>query len=106
MHKASRDSTLNGKSLTGMLTEWQLSSKYPSSSSTQPEGMLDQQRCLPRGGGGYSIFSAYVGSDPASTVHPPKNIRNFKHPKKIFEFFFALEDKNGGCLYFVMSSVS
>ena len=36
-------------------------------------------------GVGYSIFSAYVGSDPASTVHPPKNIRNFKHPKKIFE---------------------
>ena len=38
-----------------------------------------------RGGGGTLIFSAYVGSDPASTVHPPKNIRNFKHPKKIFE---------------------
>ena len=36
--------------------------------------------------GGYSHFSSYVGSDPASTVHPPpppkkkKNIRNFKHP--------------------------
>ena len=40
----------------------------------------------PRGGGGYSIFSAYVGSDPASTVHP-KNIRNLKHPQKIFEIF-------------------
>ena len=37
------------------------------------------------GGGGTLIFSAYVGSDPTSTVHPPKNIRNFKHPKKIFE---------------------
>ena len=35
--------------------------------------------------GGTLIFSAYVGSDPVSTVHPPKNIRNFKHPKKIFE---------------------
>ena len=46
MHNASRDATLNGKSLTGMLTEWQLSSKYPSSSSTQPEGVLEQQRCL------------------------------------------------------------
>ena len=30
------------------------------------------------------LFSPYVGSGPASTVHP-KNIRNFKHPKKIFE---------------------
>ena len=38
-----------------------------------------------QGGGGYSNFSAYVGSDPASTVHQKKNIRNFKHPKKIFE---------------------
>ena len=37
------------------------------------------------GGGGYSNFSAYVGSEPASTVHPQKNIRNFKHPKEIFE---------------------
>ena len=35
--------------------------------------------------GGTLIFSAYVGSDPASTVHPPKNVRNFKHPQKIFE---------------------
>ena len=34
------------------------------------------------GGGGTLIFSAYVGSDPVSTVHPPKNIRNLKHPKK------------------------
>ena len=33
------------------------------------------------GGGGTLIFSTYVGSDPASTVHP-KNIWNFKHPKK------------------------
>ena len=38
-----------------------------------------------RSQGGTLIFSAYVGSDPASTVHPKKNIRNFKHPKKIFE---------------------
>ena len=49
------------------------------------------------GGGGYSIFSAYVGSDPASTVHPPKNIRNFKHPKKIFEIFTT--QKNIPILY-------
>ena len=39
----------------------------------------------PGGGGGTLIFSAYVGSDPAPALHPPKNIRNFKHPKKIFE---------------------
>ena len=36
-------------------------------------------------GGGTLIFSSYVGSVPASTAHPQKNIRNFKHPKKIFE---------------------
>ena len=35
-------------------------------------------------GGGALILSPYVGSGPASTVHP-KNIRNFKHPKKINE---------------------
>ena len=35
--------------------------------------------------GGTLIFSAYVRSDPASTVHPQKNVRNFKHPQKIFE---------------------
>ena len=39
----------------------------------------------PRGGGGTLIFSAYVGSDPTSTLHRKKNIRNFKHPKKIFK---------------------
>ena len=40
---------------------------------------------MPPGGEGTLIFSTYVGSGPASTVHPPKNIRNFKHPQKIFE---------------------
>ena len=40
---------------------------------------------LPQGGGGgILIFSAYVGSDPASSVHPKKNIRNLEHSKKIF----------------------
>ena len=43
------------------------------------------------GGGGTLIFSAYVGSDPASTVHPKKyqkfealqkNIWIFCNPKK------------------------
>ena len=34
----------------------------------------------PRGGGGGTlIIPSYVGSGPASTLHP-KNIRNFKHP--------------------------
>ena len=44
------------------------------------------------GGGGTLIFSAYVGSDPASTVHPKKNIRNFKHPKKIFKIVATLKN--------------
>ena len=35
--------------------------------------------------GGTLIFSSYVSSGPASTVHP-KNIRNFKHPKKYLKF--------------------
>ena len=44
------------------------------------------------GGGGTLIFSSYVGSRPASTVHPkkyqefqasPKNIWNFSNPKNI-----------------------
>ena len=31
--------------------------------------------------GGTLIFSSYIDSDPASTVHPPpKNIKNFKYP--------------------------
>ena len=47
------------------------------------------------GGGGTLIFSAYVGSDPASTVHPKKyqkfqapqkNIWNFSNPPKISQF--------------------
>ena len=44
----------------------------------------------PGGGGGGEgvalIFSSYVGSDLVSTVHPLKNIRNFKHPEKYFRF--------------------
>ena len=38
---------------------------------------------IPQGGGGLSFFSAYLGSDPASTIHP-KN-RKFKHSKNVFE---------------------
>ena len=33
------------------------------------------------GGGGTLIFSAYVGSDPASTVHP-KKYQKFQAPQK------------------------
>ena len=39
------------------------------------------------GGGGYShtlIFSSYVGSGPASTVHP-KKYQEFQAPQKKFE---------------------
>ena len=35
----------------------------------------------PRGGGGTLIFSAYVGSDPASALHP-KKYQEFQAPKK------------------------
>ena len=39
----------------------------------QQSHRLRMDSSLPGGGGGvYSIFSAYVGSDPASTVHPQK----------------------------------
>ena len=47
------------------------------------------------GGGGTLIFSAYVGSDPASALHPKKyqkfqapkkNISNFSNPKKYPQF--------------------
>ena len=38
--------------------------------------------------GGTLISSAYVGSGPASTVHPPQNIRNSKHPKKKYLKFY------------------
>ena len=34
--------------------------------------------------GGTLIFSTYVGSDPASTVHP-KKYQEFQAPQKIFE---------------------
>ena len=41
---------------------------------------------VPGGGGGYTlIFSAYVGSDPASVLHP-QNYQEFQAPQKnIFE---------------------
>ena len=38
----------------------------------------------PQGGGGgvLKFFFAYVGSDPASTVHPQKISENWSTPKK------------------------
>ena len=38
------------------------------------------------GGGGTLIFSAYVGSDPASTVHPKKISGISSTPKKYLKF--------------------
>ena len=38
------------------------------------------------GGGGTLIFSAYVGSDPASTVHPQKISGISNTPKKYLKF--------------------
>ena len=39
----------------------------------------------PGGGGGYSIFFRIRRLGPSIRRSPQKNIRNFKHPKKIFE---------------------
>ena len=42
-----------------------------------------------QGWGGTLIFSSYVGSGPASTVHPNKKKiknRNFKNPQKYLKF--------------------
>ena len=36
---------------------------------------------IPGGGGGTLTFSAYVGLDPASTVHP-KKYKEFQAPQK------------------------
>ena len=41
-------------------------------------------RDLTREGGGTLICSAYVGSDPASALHP-KKYQEFQAPQKIFE---------------------
>ena len=42
----SRHAGLRCKRLAGMMIEWQLSSRHPSCSSTQPVDMFEQQRCL------------------------------------------------------------
>ena len=43
--------------------------------------------CMVGSQGGTLIFSSYVGSGPASTVHPPpqKKYQEFQAPQKIFE---------------------
>ena len=59
------------------------------------------------GGGGTLIFSAYVGSDPASTVHPkkisgisstPKKNWNFSNPQKISQFCTLTLKKTLKCI--------
>ena len=45
-----------------------------------------------QGGGGTLIFSAYVGSDPASTVHPQKILEISRTPKMYLKF---LQPKKG-----------
>ena len=40
----------------------------------------------PQGGGGTLIFSAYVGSDPASSFHPKKISGILSTPKKYLKF--------------------
>ena len=42
--------------------------------------------CEAKPQGGYSNFSAYVGSDPASTVHPQKILGISSTPKKYLKF--------------------
>ena len=43
-------------------------------------------RSKAQGGGGTLIYSAFVGSDPASTVHPPKKSGISSTPKKYLKF--------------------
>ena len=40
-----------------------------------------------QGGGGTLIFSAYIGSDPASTIHPKKISGISSTPKKYLKFY-------------------
>ena len=43
--------------------------------------------CPPGGGGGYSNLFCICRLGPSIYRSPQKNIRNLKHPKKIFEIF-------------------
>ena len=60
-------------------------------SDDQPQGA---------GGGGTLIFSAYVGSDPASTVHPNQE---FQALQKIFEILAT--QKNIPILYLDLKKI-
>ena len=51
----------------------------------------------PGGGGGTLIFSAYVGSDPVSTVHPRKMSEISSTPKKYL--IFCNPQKNPDSVY-------
>ena len=48
--------------------------------------MACRSRVLGPGGGGTLFFSAYVGSDPASTVHTQKISGISSTPKKYLKF--------------------
>ena len=60
-------------------------------------GLIIYLAALKKSQGDNLIFSACVGSDPASTVHQKKIFRNFKHPKKIFKILAT--QKNIPILY-------
>ena len=51
----------------------------------------------PRGGGGYSNFFRIHRFGPSIYRSPPKNIRNFKHPKKIFLILATLQKISRFC---------
>ena len=53
--------------------------------------------CLATSQGGYSNFFRIRRLGPSIYRSPPKNIRNFKHPKKIFEILAT--QKNISILY-------
>ena len=59
---------------------------HPDASPRKSQEAIGPGGCLCGGGGGgaLSLFSPYVGSDPASTVHP-KKYQEFQAPQKIFE---------------------
>ena len=73
---------------------WRVSQEFKTEFSSIGTGILKVCKCPeivteqwnPRGGGGTLIFSAYVGSDPASTVQPKKISGISNTPKKYLKF--------------------
>ena len=53
---------------------------------------------------GYSIFSAYVGSDPASTVHP-KKYQEFQATQKIIPILYLDHKKTLNCIEMALKLV-